>query len=155
MLPFLAGLLPAAGSLTAGGALKFAASQALPIIAWEGVSRLMHGSAEDQMREQMRIAEKLEAERGGGQPAGMAELSGLVGGGVPEESLAQLMGEDQLYEGVAQAAYDLDRARSRRPRYLDELEDILAGQHARVASLQAERVLSPLEVIQMLEGYGG
>ena len=64
MLPFLAGLLPAAGSLTAGGALKFAASQALPIIAWEGVSRLMHGSAEDQMREQMRIAEKLEAERG-------------------------------------------------------------------------------------------
>lgn len=147
----LAGLLAAAGggSKVMGAVNLLGAGTSLAYLV--GAGQPSEAEQERMMRRQLEIQDEFEQSRA----ARMGSPESLMMGGEAPESMAQLMGEDQLYEGVAQAAYDLDRARSRRPRYLDELEDILAGQHARVASLQAERVLSPLEVIQMLEGYGG
>lgn len=132
------------------------------IAAWEGVSRLLHGSVEDQMRKQMEIGEKLEAERaakmGGGQPmpaGGEEELAALMGAGGGRRSLTDLMAEDEMLREVAKGSLALRKARGQRSYGSRELQDILAGQTARIAALQSERGLTPLEVIQMMEALGG
>jgi hypothetical protein len=146
----LAGLLSAASGSKALGLMNLlGAGTSLAYLF--GAGQPSEADQERMLRRQMEIQDEFEQQRAARMGGGMG---GLVGAGA-EPSLAQLMGEDELYQGVAKAAYNLDRARSQRPKYLDELEDILAGQHARVAALQAERTMSPLEVIQMLEGYGG
>lgn len=121
-----------------------------------GVSRLIEGSPEDQMRRQMETQDQLEMERvarmGGGMMEG-GELGGLVGGG--PRDLAGLMAEDQMLSELSDAAYSLDRARNARWKGSDELERVLEGQTARIAALQSERTMSPLEIIQMMEMMRG
>ena len=119
------------------------------------IDRLISGSPEDQMRKQLEVQDRFEQERaarmGGGE---MGDLEGLVGGRRP--SLAELAGEYELTEMAARDARGLDRLRNaRRPAYMDELDQIVAGNTARIAQLQSERVLTPMEIIQMIEGgYG-
>ena len=131
-------LIPAIGTL--------ASAAAFPL-----VSRMLEGSPEEQMRRQYKVQRELEAEDMAG---GAAGLDGLVGG-QQAMSLSDMMAEADLLRDVTESAYKLKKAREERPRYLDELNDILEGQTARVAALQSERVLSPLEIIQMMEGFGG
>jgi hypothetical protein len=139
MGPLAIGLLGGVGS-----------AAAYPII-----ERLLSGSPEDQMRKQLEIQDEFEQQRaarmGGGE---MGDLDGLVGGRRP--SLAELAGEYELTEMAARDARGLDRLRNaRRPAYMDELDQIVAGNTARIAQLQSERVLTPMEIIQMIEGgYG-
>jgi len=47
------------------------------------------------------------------------------------------------------------RLEQSRPKYMDELDQIIAGQQARIASLQEERVLTPYEIMSMVEALGG
>ena len=152
-----AGAAGAAGPTIAGSALKWGLGTLAGIGAWEGVSRLVHGSMEDQMRQQMEIGERLEMERAmrggrGGPMPSEAELAGLVGGG--RRSLTDLMAEDEIMREVAQTARSMDRLKRVRPYGSRDLENILAGETARIAALQSPRALTPLEVIQMLEEMG-
>jgi hypothetical protein len=117
------------------------------------MERLLYGSREDQMREQLQIQEKFERERMAEQGAEMGDLGGLVGGG--GMSLEDLMAEELLTRKAARAGRALERFEEARPKYMDELDRILAGQTARIASLQSERTLTPLEIISMVEGGFG
>ena len=112
------------------------------------VSRLVEGSPEDQLRRQYQVQQEMEASNQN------QALQGLIAQ-QSAPSMSELLGEDMLMKQVEEASYKLKRARSRRPQYLEELGDILAGQHARIAALQSERTPSALEIIQMMEGIGG
>lgn len=107
---------------------------------------------ERMMRRQLEIQDEFEQKRAA-RMGGGGDLAGLVGGG--RRDLSSLLAEDELLKEVEEAAYALDQARSSRPRTSDELERILEGQTARIAALQSERVLSPVEIIQMMEAMGG
>jgi hypothetical protein len=137
-----------------------AAFSVLPMLAM----RLFDGSPEDQMRHSMEIQEKLEAERmarmgggGGGEDAllsamggGYGGMEGLVGRGEPLDS-TDMKYADDMTKHVSDLAYKMKKAREARPSGNDELERIIAGESARIASLQSERVLTPLEIIQFAE----
>jgi hypothetical protein len=112
------------------------------------VNRLIEGSPEDQMRRQYQVQQEMAASDQN------QELQNLMSAG-PAPSMSELIGEDRLMRQVEEASYKLKKARSKRPQYLDELGDILAGQHARIAAMQSERTPSALEIIQMMEGIGG
>ena len=126
------------------------AAAAASTAAYPIMERLLYGSREDQMREQLQIQEKFERERMAEQGAEMGDLGGLVGGG--GMSLEDLMAEELLTRKAARAGRALERFEEARPKYMDELDKILAGQTARIASLQSERTLTPLEIISMVEG---
>lgn len=115
-----------------------------------GVNRLIEGSPESQIKRQMALQAEFEQQQG----ADMSALEGLMAQ-QSAPSISELIGEDALMKQVEEASYKLKRARNRRPQYLDELGDIIAGQHARIAALQSERTPSALEIIQMMEGIGG
>lgn len=104
---------------------------------------------ERMLRRQLEIQDEFE-QRKMGRSGG---LEGLVGGG--GMSLADLMAEEALTRKAARAGRSLERLGEARPKYMDELDRILAGQTARIASLQSERTLTPLEIIQMVEGGFG
>jgi len=107
------------------------------------------------MREQLEIQDQFERERMGGSMPGadMGDLGGLVGGG--RMSLSDLMAEEALTRKAAGAGRALERLSQARPRYMDELEQIIGGQSARIAALQSERTMTPLEIISMVEGGFG
>ena len=126
-------------------------------------NRMIEGSPEDQMRHSMEIQEKLEAERmgrmggGGSEDALLAALGGgyggmegLVGRGEPMDS-TDMKYANEMTKHVSDLAYKMKKARDARPTGNDELERIIAGESARIASLQSERVLTPLEIIQFAE----
>lgn len=138
------------GPLASGLLIAGASTAAYPLI-----ERLLYGSREDQMREQMELQDQFERERMSRMSQGneVDDLSGLVGGG--RMSLSDLMAEEELTRNAARAGRSLERARNARPRYMDELEQILAGQTARIAQLQSQRTLTPLEIISMVEGGFG
>jgi hypothetical protein len=126
--------------------------------------RLIEGSPEDQMRRSMEIQEQLESERmarmGGGYGSedallsamggGYGGMEGLVGRGEPMDS-TDMKYADDMTKHVSDLAYKMKKAREARPSGNDELERIIAGESARIASLQSERVLTPLEIIQFAE----
>ena len=105
---------------------------------------------ERMLRRQLEIQDEFERKRAGGE---MGDLAGLVGGG--GMSLEDLMAEELLTRKAARAGRALERFEEARPKYMDELDKILAGQTARIASLQSERTLTPLEIISMVEGGFG
>jgi hypothetical protein len=137
-----------------------AAFSVLPMLAM----RFFDGSPEDQMRRSMEIQEQMEAERmarmgggGGGEDAllsamggGYGGMEGLVGRGEPLDS-TDMKYADDMTKHVSDLAYKMKKAREARPSGNDELERIIAGESARIASLQSERVLTPLEIIQFAE----
>lgn len=112
------------------------------------ISRVVEGSPEDQLRRQYQVQQEMETSNQN------QALQGLIAQ-QSAPSMSELLGEDMLMKQVEEASYKLKRARSRRPQYLEELGDILEGQHARIAALQSERTPSALEIIQMMEGIGG
>ena len=134
------------GGLLGQGLLWGAAVPAMGL----GINRLIEGSPENQMKRQMELQAEFEQQQG----ADMSALEGLMAQ-QSAPSISELIGEDMLMKQVEEASYKLKRARSRRPQYLEELGDILEGQHARIAALQSERTPSALEIIQMMEGIGG
>ena len=114
------------------------------------LNRVIEGSPEDQMRRQMALQVEFEQQ----QAADSSGLESLLSQNAAP-TLSELIGESNLLKEVEKASYQLKKARNKKPQYLDELGDIVAGQHARIASLQSERTPSALEIIQMMEGMGG
>lgn len=138
------------GPLASGLLIAGASTAAYPLI-----ERLIYGSREDQMREQMELQDRFEQERMGRMAASgeMGDLAGLVGGG--RMDLAQLMNEAEQTQYLADVGQSLGRLGRSRNRQMDELDAILAGETARIAQLQSPRTLTPLEIIQMVEGGFG
>jgi hypothetical protein len=132
------------GSAIAGGA-------SFPL-----VDRLMNGSLEEQMRRQAAIQEQIENERMARQSgAGNPDMAGLVGGRVAPMDLEALIAEDELTRQGSGLARKLYKARSARNPLDDRLAEILGESTARIAAIQSERVLTPIEIIQMMEMAGG
>lgn len=104
---------------------------------------------ERMLRRQLEIQDEFEQRkmgRGG-------ELEGLVGG--EPNSLAALIAERNLTGEAADVAERMGRVERRRPSYMDDLERIIAGQEARIASIQQQRTLTPYEIMQMVEAMRG
>lgn len=110
---------------------------------------------EQMMRRQMELQEEFEQRRmmRGGMGDDMGDMAGLVSG--RSRSLTDLIAEDDMLSELEKVSYKMDRARRARSTGDQELDRILAGQTARIAALQSQRTLSPLEVIQMAEMISG
>jgi hypothetical protein len=130
--------------------LSLGSAAAFPVI-----DRLLSGSPESQMRKQLEIQDQFEQEkmaRMGAQGGG--DLSGLVG--MQQEnpmSLASLMADERETASLGRIARNMRQ--SRFAGMNPELEELLAGSTARLAAMQSERTLSPIEVLQMLEALNG
>ena len=112
-------------------------------------------SEEDQermLKRQLEIQAEFEQRRAGGGTGAAGvdpELAGLLQQR-PRSMTGLLMDEDfsrQMFE----VSKEMDKMQRHRPRGSSELEGIIAGNEAALAQLQSERVLSPMEIIQMLE----
>ena len=126
-------------------------------------NRAVHGSTEDQMRASIEIQRKLEMEemqRQGISPATMGmsgiddpELAGLLRR--PSRSMTSLLMDEDFTDQLANVAKSFKKAeRARSPRS-SELDGIIAGNEAALAQIQSERILSPMELIQMIESMNG
>jgi hypothetical protein len=108
---------------------------------------------ERMLRRQLEIQDEFEQQRAARMGGEMGDLEGLVGG--QPMSLADLMEEERITRLAANLGAGLQRVERARPQYMDELDAIIGGQTARIAQLQSERTLTPMEIIQMIEGgYG-
>jgi hypothetical protein len=114
-------------------------------------------SEEDQermLRRQLEIqAEFEQGNRGGGGETMDPRLAGLVQG-EPRGMTGLLMDEDFTRQ-MADVSKEMGKLQRTRPRGSSELEGIIAGNEAAIAQIQNERVLSPMEIIQMLESMNG
>jgi hypothetical protein len=99
------------------------------------------------MRRQLEIQDEFERERMGS--GDQMTDSDVLGGGM---SLSGLLNEERRTRMVGDIGRDLDTAsRSRGFRMSPELEQLIGASSVRIAELQSERVLTPIEIIQMAE----
>jgi hypothetical protein len=136
------------GAVALGLGSAIAGGVSLPL-----VDRLMNGSPEDQMRRQAAVQEQIENERMA-REAGPG-IPGLVGGRISPMDLEALIAEDELTRQGSGLARKLYSARNARNPLDDRLAEILGESTARIAAIQSERVLTPIEIIQMMEMAGG
>lgn len=136
-----------------GGVPGFLAGTVLSAAAFPLIERLVYGSREDQMREQFETQRKLEEE----QAAKMGGMGGVPGGPMmagDDRSMQQLLQEEQ--DSLADLGYASSRNRALgalgSPSGTNELESLLAGQEARIRSIQAPRQLTPYEIMGILNG---
>ena len=112
-------------------------------------------SEEDQermLKRQLEIQAEFEQRRAGGGTGGAGidpELAGLLQQR-PRDMTGLLMDED-FSRQMVEVSKELSRFQRKRPQGSSELEGIIAGNEAALAQLQSERVLSPMEIMQMLE----
>ena len=100
------------------------------------------------LRRQLEIQDEFERKRAG--QMGGDDMQSLVGGGGGQRDLLGLMLEEERTRKLADISRSLERA-SMQPRMSTQLESLLAGEHARLAQMQSQRTLSPLELIQFAE----
>jgi hypothetical protein len=109
---------------------------------------------ERMLRRQLEIqAEFEQGQRSGGGEMTDPRLAGLVQG-EPRGMTGLLMDEDFTRQ-MAEVSKEMGKLQRTRPRGSSELEGIIAGNEAAIAQIQNERVLSPMEIIQMLESMNG
>lgn len=109
---------------------------------------------ERMLRRQLEIqAEFEQGNMGGGGETMDPRLAGLVQG-EPRGMTGLLMDEDFTRQ-MAEVSKEMGKLQRTRPRGSSELEGIIAGNEAAIAQIQNERVLSPMEIIQMLESMNG
>jgi hypothetical protein len=106
------------------------------------------------LRRQLEIqAEFEQGNRGGGGETMDPRLAGLLQE-EPRGMTGLLMDEDFTRQ-MADVSKEMGKLQRTRPRGSSELEGIIAGNEAAIAQIQNERVLSPMEIIQMLESMNG
>jgi hypothetical protein len=112
---------------------------------------------EQMMRRQLEIQAEFEQSRAGGGDVGGAmanpELAALLEQR-PRDMTGLLM-DEEFSRQMAEVSKEMGKLQRTRPRGSDELEGIIAGNEAALAQMQSERVLSPMEIIQMLESMNG
>jgi hypothetical protein len=110
---------------------------------------------ERMLRRQLEIQDEFEQQKMGRMGAqGGGDLAGLVG--MQQEnpmSLASLMADERETASLGRIARNMRQ--SRFAGMNPELEELLAGSTARLAAMQSERTLAPIEVLQMLEALNG
>jgi hypothetical protein len=112
---------------------------------------------ERMLKRQLEIQAEFEQKRTGGGGVGGAEIDPQLAGLIqhrPRDMTGLLMDED-FSRQMAEVAKEMGKMQRQRPRGSSELEGIIAGNEAALAQLQSERVLSPMEIIQMLESMNG
>jgi hypothetical protein len=150
-----AGLL---GAVTGGISRLGLPGLVVGTLAYPIMERLIYGSREDQMRDQFETQRKIEQEEmakmGGVSP--MGDMGGVAGGMMPQQE----QGMYDLLEDERQTGEDVSFAR-RQNRALeglgrsgsgDELDRLLAGQEARIRSIQSPRQLTPYEIMGIIGG---
>lgn len=144
---FVAGL----PGLLAGSVLGGAAG-AIPYLFMDG--QPSQEEQEQMLRRQLEIQAEFEQGKGGG-GGEMADprLAGLLQE-EPRGMTGLLMDEDFTRQ-MADVSKEMGKLQRTRPRGSSELEGIIAGNEAALAQIQNERVLSPMEIIQMLESMNG
>lgn len=111
---------------------------------------------ERMLKRQLEIQAEFEQSRAG------AGAGGGVGGAMADPELAGLLQQrprdmtgllmdEQFSNQMVEVAKEMGKLQRQRPRGSSELEGIIAGNEAALAQMQSERVLSPMEIIQMLE----
>jgi hypothetical protein len=127
-------------------------------LAYPVMERLIYGSREDQIRDQFETQRKIEQEEmakmGGVSP--MGDMGGVAGGMMPQQE----QGMYDLLEDERQTGEDVSFARRQnralegltRSRSGDELDRLLAGQEARMRSIQSPRQLTPYEIMGIIGG---
>jgi hypothetical protein len=141
---------PAAGTILGGlGILS-----SVPF--YFGAGQPSEEEQERSLRRQLEIQDEFEqqrAARAGGANVGMDELGGLVGGGVPR-NLEALALERDMTRSLSGIGRNVERARQSLGRRNSELDALLLGSEIRLANLQNERKLTPMEIIRMSEAMG-
>jgi hypothetical protein len=103
---------------------------------------------ERMLRRQLEIQDEFEQQRTARAGGGMGELEGLVGGG-PRMGVPELTAIEELTRKYGATQNQIDRLMQRRVN--PELDALLAGNTARIAQMQSQRALTPLELIQIAE----
>ena len=147
-LPLITPLLTAAGGMGQLGGLINLLGLGTTAYYMAGGGQPSQEEQDDAMRRQLEIQDEFERKRAG-QMVG-DDMQSLVGGGGSQRDLLGLMMEEERTRKLADMSRSLDRA-SMRPRMSTQLESLLAGEHARLAQMQSQRTLSPLELIQFAE----
>lgn len=137
----------ALGALYAGGAISGLAS--IPMMFGAGMPS--EEEQERMLRRQLEIQDEFEQQRA--MRAGDGDLAGLVGGG-RAPTISELMFEEQMTSDLADIAKSLKRGREG-ARLSPELQELLAGEYSRIASLQQSRMLTPMELLARLEAVRG
>ena len=121
------------------------------------MERLIYGSREQQMRDQFNMQKKLEQEEMGlmGDMGGVQ--GGLAGGAMmapQEDSMYDLMEAEKMTGRMNRFAQSRNRTLEalERPSGSEEMERLLAGQEARIRSIQSPRQLTPYEIMGILDG---
>ena len=135
------------GGMVAGSVISAAA---FPLL-----ERLLYGSREQQMREQYELQSKLEQEQMA-RASGMGSMGGMAAaGGAPDEPSMYSLKEAEN-DSLADLAFANKRNRAlrsiNRSSSADELAGLLAGQEARLRSLQSPRQLTPYEIMDIIGG---
>lgn len=122
-------------------------------LAYPVMERLIYGSREQQMRDQFDLQRKLEQEEMGR----MGDMGGVPGGAMaaPEESsMYDLLEAEKMTDRMGRFAQNRNRALESldRPSGSEEMERLLAGQEARIRSIQSPRQLTPYEIMGILDG---
>jgi len=107
---------------------------------------------ERMLKRQLEIQAEFEQRRAGG-GAGGAEVDPELAGLLQQRprSMTGLLMDEDFSRQMFEVSKEMDKMQRQRPRGSSELEGIIAGNEAALAQLQSERVLSPMEIIQMLE----
>ena len=126
-------------------------------LAYPVMERLIYGSREDQMREQFDLQRKLEQEEMGR----MGDMGGVQGGPVggammapQDDSMYDLMEAEKMTGRMNRFAQNRNRTLEalERPSGSEEMERLLAGEEARIRSIQSPRQLTPYEIMGILDG---
>ena len=152
----------AGGAAVAAGARGLISRMGIPglvigTLAYPVMERLIYGSREDQMREQFDLQRKLEQEEMGR----MGDMGGVQGGPVggammapQEDSMYDLMEAEKMTGRMNRFAQSRNRTLEalERPSGSEEMERLLAGEEARIRSIQSPRQLTPYEIMGILDG---
>jgi len=124
-------------------------------LAYPIMERLIYGSREQQMRDQYKLQAKIEQEQmaGAGNAGAMGGMANL--GAAPDEPSMYSLKEAEG-DSLSDLAFANKRNRALRSvnqsSSSDELAGLLAGQEARLRSLQSPRQLTPYEIMDIIGG---
>jgi hypothetical protein len=121
----------------------------------------LFGAGQPSQEEQERMLKRqleIQAEFEQGKSGGSGEMTDPRLAGLFQEEprgMTGLLMDEDFTRQMAEVSKEMGKLQRTRPRGSSELEGIIAGNEAAIAQIQNERVLSPIEIIQMLESMNG
>lgn len=146
-IPLITPLLKAAGGMGQLGGLINILGLGTTAYYMAGGGQPSQEEQDASMRRQLEIQDEFEQQRAR-RAGGAGGLEGLVGG-EPQMGVPELAAIEELTRKYGATQNQIDRLRERRVN--PELDALLAGNTARIAQMQSQRTLTPLELIQIAE----